>query len=199
MTSIEQRLPLRRRMRATRSAMPPLERLRASAAVAALLRGTALVRHGDHVALYWAVQGELPLLDIVHVLTSLQCQLYLPVVGDEQRLRFAPWQHGMPMQPNRYGIPEPVVAPDTLRDGMSLDVVLVPLVAFDRLGNRLGSGAGFYDRSFAALAAAARPARPRLVGIGYSVQEVPVLPAQSWDVRLDHVLTERELITMQAV
>jgi len=69
--------------------------------------------------------------------------------------------------------------------------VLVPLVAFDDAGNRLGMGAGYYDRSFAFRRAA--PSPPLLVGVGYEFQRVPALAAQPWDVPLDAVLTERGL------
>jgi 5-formyltetrahydrofolate cyclo-ligase len=72
--------------------------------------------------------------------------------------------------------------------------VLVPLVGFDRRGNRLGSGGGWYDRSFAFLRDVPRPARPILVGIGYHFQEVEKLDAQPWDIPMDFIATDRELI-----
>jgi 5-formyltetrahydrofolate cyclo-ligase len=70
----------------------------------------------------------------------------------------------------------------------------VPLVAFDRRGNRLGFGGGYYDASFAFLRDAERPASPILVGIGYAFQEVDALATEPWDIRMDYVATERELI-----
>jgi hypothetical protein len=70
----------------------------------------------------------------------------------------------------------------------------VPLLGFDRRGHRLGTGAGYYDRSFAFLGDQSRPAKPILVGIGYSFAERPMLPAESWDIQMDFVATERELI-----
>ena len=75
-----------------------------------------------------------------------------------------------------------------------IDLVLVPLLGFDRRGNRLGAGAGYYDRSFAFLKEKPRPAQPLLVGIGYHFQELPQLTPQPWDVALDFVATDRELI-----
>ena len=76
----------------------------------------------------------------------------------------------------------------------ALDIVLVPLLAFDRRGTRLGSGGGYYDRSFAFLHGQARPHRPLLVGVGYAFQEVESLPAAAWDVALDYIATDAELI-----
>ena len=98
------------------------------------------------------------------------------------------------MQANRDGIPEPVAQAGARLRSTDLDVVLVPLLGFDRRGNRLGSGAGFYDRSFAFLGAMQRPARPVLVGIGYHFQEVAEITPESWDVKLDFIATDRELI-----
>jgi 5-formyltetrahydrofolate cyclo-ligase len=109
-------------------------------------------------------------------------------------LQFAAWSAGADLQANRYGIPEPVAAATERLGPAEIDVVLVPLLGFDRRGNRLGSGAGFYDRSFAFLRDRQRPARPVLIGVGYHFQEVPALAPATWDVALDFIATDRELI-----
>jgi 5-formyltetrahydrofolate cyclo-ligase len=79
-----------------------------------------------------------------------------------------------------------------------LELVLVPLLGFDRRGRRLGYGGGYYDRSFAFLKAGARPREPLLVGVAYAFQEVPQLRAEPWDVTLDFIATEHELIDCSA-
>ena len=71
---------------------------------------------------------------------------------------------------------------------------LFPLLGFDRRGNRLGSGAGYYDRTFAFLRELQRPAQPILVGIGYHFQEVAAMSPNAWDVPMDFIATDRELI-----
>ena len=84
--------------------------------------------------------------------------------------------------------PSPRQAPHIV-PAISLDLVLVPLVAFDRRGTRLGMGAGYYDRFFGSIA---RALRPRIVGVAHEVQRSAAdLPAAAWDVPLDGVLTER--------
>ena len=98
------------------------------------------------------------------------------------------------MQPNRYGIPEPADAERNLVAAESLELVLAPLVAFDRRGHRLGMGGGFYDATFAFLSSGERPRPPLLVGIAYSFQELEAFVPQGHDVHLDYVCTERELI-----
>jgi 5-formyltetrahydrofolate cyclo-ligase len=147
----------------------------------------------SHIAGYWACAGELPLNLAIAGLAEREQTFYLPVLAGLRQLRFAPWDTGEPVAPNRHGIPEPTQtgrsrAPD------ALDLVLVPLVGFDRHGNRLGMGGGYYDRSFAFLRERARPATPLLVGIGYAFQECEPVAAAPWDVRLDYIATERELI-----
>jgi len=146
------------------------------------------------IAGYWAVAGEMPLHAAYASLRSREQQYFLPLITAANDLQFAAWRAGTDVQANRYGIPEPAAPVDSRLAPADLDVVLVPLLGFDRGGNRLGSGAGFYDRSFAFLRDAQRPARPVLVGIGYHFQEVPQIGAEAWDVALDFVATDRELI-----
>jgi 5-formyltetrahydrofolate cyclo-ligase len=109
-------------------------------------------------------------------------------------LWFAPWRTGMAVRPNRFGIPEPADASETIVAAESLELVLVPLVGFDRRGHRLGMGGGYYDATFAFLSQGERPRVPLLVGIAYAFQELPALEARDHDVHLDYVCTERELI-----
>jgi 5-formyltetrahydrofolate cyclo-ligase len=146
------------------------------------------------IAGYWAVAGEMPLHAAYASLRSRQQQYFLPLITAANDLQFAAWHAGAALQANRYGIPEPVAHATARLAPTDVDVVLVPLLGFDRRGNRLGSGAGFYDRSFAFLGAAQRPARPVLVGIGYHFQEVAQIMPESWDVKLDFIATDRELI-----
>ena len=186
---------LRREIRKRRAALPAATRIEAADALAERIAELPELITDDRIAGYWAVHGELPLHRVVTAMVRRGAQYHLPVVCDGQRLRFAPWAPGKPLAPNRFGIPEPAikstraaVAPD------NMELVLVPLLAFDRRGNRLGSGAGYYDRSFAFLRAGERPREPLLVGIAYGFQEVEQLQPQPWDVKLDFVCTEDELI-----
>ncbi|HET7922529.1 MAG TPA: 5-formyltetrahydrofolate cyclo-ligase [Gammaproteobacteria bacterium] len=184
---------MRRRLRAQRRALDPATRAQAAAALARRLSGLPVFRDALHIAGYVAVDGELdplPLLDLAHQHGKT---LYLPVVPPHADgvLGFALWQSGAPLHPNRFGIPEPQSAPDTLRAPDTLDLVLAPLVAFDTHGHRLGMGGGYYDRSFAFLKSAAQ--KPLLLGLAYEFQRQPALAAESWDVPLAAVVTERRV------
>lgn len=181
-------------MRERRACLSAAERAAAATGVATSLEQLAEFLVDRRVAGYWAVGGEVPLHAAVVRLRARGQQYCLPVLGTGGGLCFVPLVPNAVLRTNRYGIPEPEHAAADLLRPEDVDLVLVPLTAFDRCGHRLGMGGGFYDRSFAFLRDAPRPAQPLLVGIGYAFQEVPALSAHEADVRLDFVATERELI-----
>jgi 5-formyltetrahydrofolate cyclo-ligase len=168
--------------------------MRASQAVADHLLAMPELKTPRAVAVYWAMMSELPLLHAVSALQREGHALYLPMVQDDSSLHFGRWGTGAEMRPNRFGIPEPLPAAADEIQPAHLDIVLVPLLAFDDCGARLGSGAGFYDRSFAFLRDVARPAHPLLVGVAYAFQQVSKLPVEAWDVPLDAIVTEQAMI-----
>lgn len=139
---------------------------------------------------YRPFDGEISPLKLTQSLNK--AALFQPrIVHFEQGLmQFYP-QTNRP-QKNRYGIlePKPVGTP---AKAISFDLILVPLVAFDRHGNRLGMGAGFYDRALAALHHQLS-CKPLLVGCAHHFQEVNLLDSKDWDVPLDAIITDREFI-----
>lgn len=182
---------LRRQLRAYRRTLSAADRLRAAEAVAGLLHDFEPLRDARRVAGYWAVDGELPLHEVVgHILRRGQTYC-LPRLEEGQRLGFQSWQSGDPLAPNRYGIPEPTGGESVAAE--DIDVVILPLLAFDRSGNRLGSGAGYYDRSFA-FRRAADVSVPVLLGVGFAFQLRDTLPAADWDVPLDFACSDAGLI-----
>ncbi len=189
-----QRKACRARMAQRRRALGPSERITAAAGVRRMLEELPEFMVDERIAGYWACAGELPLNLAMASLAERGQSFYLPVTDEATRhMHFASWATGEEVAPNRYGIPEPAKR-DELLPAPLLDVVLVPLLAFDRRGNRLGFGGGYYDTSFAFLATETRPAAPLLVGVGYAFQECPTIEPQPWDIRLDYVATEQELI-----
>lgn len=197
MDATAQRRELRQQLAERRRALTPAQRIGAAQGLRRSLEQLPEYLTDARVAGYWACDGELPLNLVIPPLATRGQQFLLPVIGPNHRLRFAPWQAGQDVQANRYGIPEPV-EPKELLEPFQLDLVLVPLLAFDRNGNRLGTGGGYYDRGFAFLQEQARPTEPLLVGIAYGFQELPLIDAQAWDVPLDYIATEHELIDCHA-
>ncbi len=136
-----QRRELRQRLAEQRRALSPAERIAAAQGLRRSLEQLPEYFTDARVAGYWASHGELPLNLVIPPLAGRGQQFLLPVAGRNKHLRFAPWQSGDAVQPNRYGIPEPV-APAELLEPFQLDLVLVPLLGFDRrrfwLANALG-------------------------------------------------------------
>jgi 5-formyltetrahydrofolate cyclo-ligase len=183
----DHRAALRRRMRDARRAIPAQARLASADGLAAQLLALPLAPHGGYVAGYWAVDGEIA-LHAWQLRLPPGTSYCLPVLHEDGRLRFAPWRPGEPLVANRFGIPEPDVASERLLGPEALDAAIMPLVAFDARGHRLGMGGGWYDRSFAFRAQ--RPAPPLLVGAAFELQRVDALDPADWDVALDAVCTE---------
>jgi 5-formyltetrahydrofolate cyclo-ligase len=139
------------------------------------------------VLAFWPNDGEPDLRPALTALSQAGVQIGLPVIEprNDGRMRFHAWRPDGLMTPNRFGIPEPLQGrPCPLSDAA---VVLMPLVAFDRQGGRLGMGGGFYDRALGHLKDAAVPQR---IGVAYAIQEETGLPREPWDVSLHGVLTE---------
>lgn len=176
-----------------RQQLKPAERIAAAQGLRRSLEQLPEFLVDERIGGYWAHAGELPLNLAIAPLAGRGQRLYLPVIGTKRALHFAPWQTGDAVQPNRYGIPEPSIQAGTI-DPAQLDLVLVPLLGFDRQGNRLGFGGGYYDTSFAFLRDSPRPTQPMLVGVGYAMQEQTAIQPQPWDITLDYIATEHELI-----
>lgn len=189
---------VRKRMRDQRRALPANARIDAARGVASQLEHVPKLLRELRIGAYWAVRGELPLSHALSAMYRRGQIVFLPVLASDEQLRFSPWLPGEPLAANRFGIPEPEKNGASVIDAHGLDVVLVPLLAFDRRGHRLGSGGGWYDRSFAFLENCPRPAKTVLVGVGYSFQELPMLEVKSHDVRMDYIATEHELIDCNA-
>lgn len=116
---------------------------------------------------------------------------YLPTLTDTKSLHFIQHNAGDELQPNQHMIPEPVDHHHIIQPE-KLDLVITPLVAFDLQGDRLGSGGGYYDRTFAFMYT--QPAKaPFLLGLGFAIQQSDAIPAEPWDIKLNGILTESRL------
>ena len=142
-----------------------------------------------NLAAFYPFRGEPDLLPALEALHHAGRRVFLPVVRD-QHMHFRHWSPASRMETNRFGIPEPTMGVECPPE--RLELVMMPLVAFSASGTRLGMGAGFYDRTFS-FALDQPESGPWLVGAAYSLQEIDTLPAQSWDVPMDAVITDRGL------
>lgn len=185
------RAGLRQRLRALRQDLPPALRDTAARAAADRLAGLGVLRPGRRVGVYLPVHGELDTAPVIELARARGCRVFAPVITsyERHRMRFAALRPGREAPPNRWGIPEPRSRPRL--HGVCLDLVLVPCVAFDEAGRRLGLGAGFYDRHFAYLNWPLAWRRPRLLGLAFDCQRVASVDARPWDVSLWGVVTEQ--------
>lgn len=185
---------LRRELRQRRREIPAAARIAAAEQLAGRVLALPFAPTTGYVAGYWAMDGEIALhawqLGLPPALTYC-----LPVLGPDGCLRFAPWRPGDALASNRFGIPEPDVAMESLLAPAAMALVLVPLVGFDARGHRLGMGGGWYDRSFAFRNRRAdnpQSPPPWLVGAAFAAQQLDALAAEPWDVVLDAICSERD-------
>jgi 5-formyltetrahydrofolate cyclo-ligase len=138
---------------------------------------------GAIVSGFWPIGDEIDLRPLLHALHERGNRIALPVTPRRgEPLTFREWRPGDILIPERFGTVRPV------GDILVPDMLLIPLLAFDIEGGRLGYGGGFYDRTLGAL-----PNRFRL-GCAFAVQQVDAVPAGPYDIRLDAVATENGII-----
>ena len=186
---------LRKEIRQKRAAINPEQRAQWDAQLNSNLVDYAGRNVPGVVAAYMAFDGEPDLAPALTWLDGQGATLALPVVQDapgKPVITFRQWSPGEDLVPNRFGIAEPAGARDI--HATDIDLVLVPLVGWDRAGGRLGMGASFYDRLFQPFAELERPLR---MGVGYELQRVSCIPGEPWDVRLHSVLTENGWFTCE--
>jgi 5-formyltetrahydrofolate cyclo-ligase len=187
------RVHLRTEMRARRRRLTQVEQHAAALRLARIVTSSHLFRRSLHISFYIANDGELNPAPLMQWAASVGKHCYLPVITKTQRLWFAPYRFGDPLAFNRYRIPEPSRQDLPLVRAQVLDLILVPLVAFDELGNRLGMGGGFYDRSLAYLRHRRHWHKPRLMGLAHEFQRVPTLGRETWDIPMDVIATDAGL------
>jgi 5-formyltetrahydrofolate cyclo-ligase len=166
---------------------------RAAAAQAIAARGLPIeIMPGAVVAGYSPIRSEIDPAPLLRKLAAPDVQLALPaIMAGDQPLKFRAWSPSDRLRRGRLGILEP--APDAAE--IIPDILLVPLAAFDRLGHRIGYGAGHYDRTLAQL----RQLKAiTAIGLAFAAQEVEAVPALLHDVALDYVLTETHVLDFRS-
>ena len=194
---------LRKAMRLQRGRLSASEQRAAADALCHHIVETELYQSCQHLAVYWAVNGEISVQPLIEDAWKQGKNCYLPLINEAQMV-FVQYAENTAMAMNRFNIPEPVDQHNTI-DAAALDVVITPLVAFDKSGNRLGMGGGFYDRTFSFINGNSNlgedcfhtpsVAKPKLMGVGHACQQVDELQAESWDVPLHVIVTNEGLVS----
>jgi len=186
----DKKAELRREAMARRDALPPEARQAAAEAIAARKFPLAIAP-GTIVSGFMPLKSEINPLPLMRKLAGQGARLALPVVAGRGRpLIMREWVFGEPLIAGVWGIREP--KPEAAE--VDPNILLVPLLAFDRAGHRIGYGAGYYDLTLAQL----RARNPVIaVGLAFAAQEVAAVPATPRDARLGLVLTEREVLDLR--
>ena len=180
-------------MRARRRAIEPAQRRELALAAATRLVASQPWKRALVVALYIAVRGELDTDPLLQAAWREGKQVLLPLCTGEAEaavMRFIPCEGMEALRPGAYGIPEPPCPKHAAAEVPEPDLVIVPGLAFDKNGVRLGQGGGFYDRWFSRpeFAAALR------IGYAYNMQLLDRLPREPWDMPVDAICTERGVL-----
>ena len=147
------------------------------------------IREYSNVGIYHPVNGEANTLQLIDFMWSINQQVFLPVIH-KKNLLFGRLKSDSELIKNRYGIPEPSIERNNQVSANLLDMVFVPLVAFDLNGFRIGMGSGYYDRTFEKKLLIKDHKNPVLIGLAYEFQKQECLNHQPWDVPLDMAVTE---------
>ncbi|MAG43091.1 MAG: 5-formyltetrahydrofolate cyclo-ligase [Oceanospirillaceae bacterium] len=187
---------LRKLIRKKRRALTPAQRHKAGRGLTRSLHHSTQYLSANRVALYLSNDGEIDPHWAIEDLWKRGKEVYLPVLHPLRKgyLTFIRYQPETPMRRNRFGISEPDFRRGTHVPARFLSMIGLPLVAFDERGNRLGMGGGFYDRT---LAFSRQPGqKPTLIGCAYAFQEIRMLPAESWDIPLQFIATEKGITSL---
>jgi 5-formyltetrahydrofolate cyclo-ligase len=183
------RAATRAAVRALRFSLSGSERARHAARITTWIANAGWLRAGRRIGLYAAISPEVSTAAMLALALSRGCLVWLPRIVDYAERRMVMCRYlGGPLRRNRYGIGEP--AARGLIDARRLDILLLPTLAFDDRGVRLGAGMGYYDRMLSWRLDATARRGPLLVGLAYACGRHTSLAASPHDVPLDVIVTE---------
>jgi len=185
---------IRKQKRRQRRELSLSEQNRHTAQLAGQITHLNEYKRSRHIACYLANDGEISPDNIIEHAWKHNKLIYLPVLAPFQnRLYFAPYTQNCRLLNNRFNIIEPDTHPSQWCQAWQLDLLLLPLVAFDSSGNRIGMGGGFYDRTLAYLNHMKVWKKPGLIGLAHELQKCEALSRQYWDIPLDMIATEKTI------
>ncbi|HVT62851.1 MAG TPA: 5-formyltetrahydrofolate cyclo-ligase [Legionellaceae bacterium] len=142
-----------------------------------------------HIAYYFPIHGEVDLSGLWQNAIAKGKYCYFPMIQSDHTLVFLPYTPNTTLRSNRFGILEPDVPITQAKSGADMDLIFLPLVAFDNILTRLGMGGGFYDKTLQHSKA------PFHIGVAYEWQKYSIIPRAPWDIPLDMVVTEKNIYT----
>jgi 5-formyltetrahydrofolate cyclo-ligase len=188
---------LRKRLATERRQLSSEQVIEYSSSICGFL--TPLIAPSANVAGYLALGNEVRVDAALSKAREQRCKTFVPIVQKDHQMVFAHFDDDTALVKNKFGILEPdLTTANTVAAG-NLDVVLVPLVGFDKHCQRMGMGGGFYDRAFATNKdSPANLKTPLLIGVAYDVQKAASVMPDWWDVPLDIIVTQSGVIRRAA-
>lgn len=147
------------------------------------LLDSSIVNHIRNVGIYLPINNEVPTESLIQYFWDKNISCYLPVITPQQTLKFCKYEKNTYLTQNKYNILEPLHHISSSK----LDTIVIPLVAFDIKGNRIGMGKAYYDRTLINMK------NIFLLGLGFEFQKYNEIPSDSWDIKLNGILTEKKL------
>jgi 5-formyltetrahydrofolate cyclo-ligase len=178
---------LRREALARRDALDEFWRIEASLEMAEMAKAAIDFEPGTVVSGFWPMRSEVDVRPLMFALREKGARLCLPAILDKETIVFRELVRGAPLVEMGFG----TAGPGEEAEILDPEIMLIPLAAFDSRGHRIGYGAGYYDRATAKLQA--KGLSPRLIGIAFDCQQVPLVPNEWHDVMLPELLTESGL------
>jgi 5-formyltetrahydrofolate cyclo-ligase len=163
-----------------------------SKAITERIRSFKFPKELTKIGIYYAVNNEVDVHPLCKILWQESKRVYLPIV-EKKKLLFGEYRDTSNLKNNRFKIPEPIVGIESQISAFELDLIFMPLVAFDPMGNRIGMGGGFYDRTLDNKQLDNDLKKPILVGVAYEFQKQNQIQPNSWDIPLDMIFTESKI------
>ncbi len=185
----QQRQQVRQNIRQQRRLLSSVQQQQAAETIKTQLIQHPKIQQATHIALTLPHDGEIDTTLFIQWCWEQNKQTYLPVVHpfSKGHLLFLHYHAESKMQANRYGILEPELSQTEACPVQQLDIICTPLVAFDKQGNRIGMGGGYYDRMLAPWFENKQGPYP--IGLAHDCQQVEQLPIANWDVPLPEIIT----------
>lgn len=186
-----QRKILRQQLRQSRRSLTPLKQTLHSIRLSVNLFRRMTINKSDKVAVYLSTDGEISLHHVIKKLWRKQVKCFLPVIAPKTgMLAFIAYSKSQTLTKNCYDISEPGYRRSKVYSIDKMNIILMPLVGFDRQGNRLGMGGGYYDKALGEKNYCASIRNKKVVGVAHTLQKVKHIPCANWDIKPELILTE---------
>ena len=189
---------MRRELRIKRNKLTSIEQKKSADILARLIHNEQLLNNVKNIGIYLENDGEIGTSQLLKMALESNISCFLPVLesSTQNNLCFVRYDNDTPLHKNKFGILEPSLNEKNSIDPVKLDVIFLPVVGFDRSGSRLGMGGGYYDRALE-FTKLHKLDKPKLVGLAHSIQEIKSIHRQVWDIPINFIATEKEIICVK--